>query len=703
MAIYRYSRWDGSQEVPIPTTDDLFDRLSEQILQGDDLRGALNRMMRHGMRGEGQRGAGLQDLLERLRDARQRNLDRYDLSSMFDDIQERLDGIIDKEREGINQRLQEIAPSNDGGPPSDGGPSSDGAAQGSESGEGGDGGGQPGASGGPPNELADMLRQMANRRLNQLDKLPEGAGGRIKELRDYDFMDSGAREDFDALMQELQQQFLQQYFQGMQESLQNLTQGDLAQIAEMVRDLNELVKQKLQGDDPDISDFMNRWGHMFPPGIETFDQLMDYMSNQMAQMQSLMNSMSPEMRRQLEEMMDGLLQDNRLAWDLFELGTNLERMNPSSFPDNDFRLFGDEPVTLQEALRLMGDLNDMEELEQQLRHALRTNDATNIDADDLGKVLGEEARQFAQELQRLTKELEDAGLIRKRGENSWELTPQAMRKIGDKALTDIFNRIRGGDIGDHNRDKSGVGVEITDETKRWEFGDPLHLNTLKTVSNAVLREGPGTPVRIRPDDFEIDRTISQTRASTVIAIDMSYSMFWDGAFQAGQRVGLALDTLIRSKFPKDWVSVVAFSYFVLPIQSHMLLDTYWVEFGGGTNFQEVLRQSRQILGRQGGNNKQIILITDGEPTTYNWTESDLRADYGRRGGGLIEATMREVMRCTRDNITINTFMLDQSPSLLRFVQLMTKINKGRAFVASPHSLGSYVVSDYVSNRNKVIR
>lgn len=177
MAIYRYSRWDGSQEVPIPTTDDLFDRLSEQILQGDDLRGALNRMMRYGMRGEGQRGAGLQDLLERLRDARQRNLDRYDLSSMFDDIQERLDGIIDKERKGINQRLQEIAPSNDGGPPSDGGPSSDGAAQGSESGEGGDGGGQPGASGGPPNELADMLRQMANRRLNQLDKLPGGRAG----------------------------------------------------------------------------------------------------------------------------------------------------------------------------------------------------------------------------------------------------------------------------------------------------------------------------------------------------------------------------------------------------------------------------------------------------------------------------------------------------------------------------------------------
>ena len=708
MAIYRYSRWDGSQDVAFPSTEDLFDKLSEQILQGDDLRGALRRMMQHGIeRPQGQRGMGMQDLLQRLRDAKERNLERYNLSSMFEDIEQRISDIIEKERQGIDERLQSLQPpsdqasdqaSNQGDQDGDAAADGDGSADGSGN-----------AGDGDASEFGDMLRQMASRHLDQLDGLPSGAGGRIKQLRDYDFMNPDARQDFDALMEELQQQVLQQYFQGLQQSLQGMSQEDLSQIAEMVRDLNELVKQRLQGDDPDISDFMNKWGQMFPPGIETFDQLMDYMSKQMAQMQSLLNSMPPEMRRQLEEMMEGLLQDNRLSWDLFELGTNLERLNPDGFQDNGFRMFGDEPVTLQQALELMGDLNGMEEMESQLRQALRTNDPSQVDADELGRVLGEEARQYAQELQRLTKELEDAGLIRRRGQG-WELTPQAMRKIGDKALTDIFQRIRGGGIGDHNREKSGIGVEITDETKLWEFGDPLHLNTLKTVSNAVLREGPGTPVRIRPDDFEVDRTISQTRASTIIAIDMSYSMFWDGAFQAGQRVGLALDTLIKTKFPKDQVSVVAFSYFVLPIKSDMLLETYWVEFGGGTNFQEVLRQSRQMLARQGGNNKQIILITDGEPTTYNWQEDDLQASFGRggrhgRGGGsgLLEATMREVMRCTRDNITINTFMLDQSPSLLRFVQLMTKMNKGRAFVASPDNLGSYVVSDYVSNRTKVIR
>ncbi len=708
MAIYRYSRWDGSQNVEFPSASDLIDHLSEQILQGDNLRGALRRMMQRGFQdAKGQRGMGMQDLLDKLRAARERKLERYNLASVFDDIAKKVDDIIDQERRVIANRLQKLAPRSDAPLSASEEMTSDSAA--TAAGDGGERSAGEEQTGASP-EFEEMLSQIAKRHLQQLDALPPNAGGRIKQLRDYDFMDPEARQQFNDLLQQLQQQALQQYFQGLQQSLQSITQEDLSQVSQMVRDLNDLVKQKLRGDDPDIADFMGRWGYMFPPGIETFDQLMDYMSKQMAQMQSLMNSMPAEMRRQLEDMMEGLLQDNRLSWDLFELATNLERMNPGRFQDNGFRMFGDEPVTLQEALELMGDLNTIETLESQLRQALRTNDATKIDAEQIGDVLGDEARRFAFELQRLTKELEEAGFIRRKGQG-WELTPQAIRKIGDKALADIFNRIRGGDLGDHNREKSGAGVEITDETKQWEFGDLLHLNTLKTVSNAVLREGKGTPVRIKPEDLEIDRTIAQARTSTVIAIDMSYSMFWDGAFQAGQRVGLALDTLIKSKYPKDWVSVVAFSYFVLPLQSHMLLDTYWVEHGGGTNFQEVLRQSRQMLARQGGNNKQIILITDGEPTTYNWSEGGISAPEDileaymrrRRGSGLLEATMREVMRCTRDNIIINTFMLDQNPTLLRFVQLMTKMNKGRAFVASPDNLGSYVVADYVANRNKVIR
>ena len=703
MVHYVYSRWDGTQDVDL-SSQELIDELSEQILEGGDLSSVLRRMMRHGADFEqGRRMMGLEELRDRLRAARERNLEQYDLTSMFDDLAKRLEDILAKERGSIARRLEEMGPkatpaadAAEGDPP-----------QGDESGQ-GQRSGEPGDA-----ALEDLFRKLAEKRLEQLDRLPSNVGGRIKELRDYDFLDPEARQQFEELLQMLQQQVLQNYFKGLQQGLENMTPEQLREIQQMVADLNKLIQQKLRGDEPDITEFMAKWGHLFPEGIENFDQLMEHMQAQMQQMQTLLNSMPSEMRDTLNQMMEGLLRDHRLQWDLFELAQNMERLNPGSMTDpNRFLFSGDEPVTLQEALRMMGELNSLEALEDQMRDAIRHNDAGRVDADEVGRLLGEEAKRYAEELQELTKRLEEAGFIQRKGQG-WELTPQAIRKIGEKALKTIFSRMSEGRIGDHDRERTGIGIEQIDETKPWVFGDPFHLNTLKTVTNAVLREGPGTPVHIKPEDFEINQTHGMSQCSTVIALDMSASMMWSGYFQAGQRVGLALDTLIRTKYPKDNVTVMAFSYFVLPLKSSMLLDTYWVEYGGGTNIQEVLRQARLLLARQGGITKQIVLITDGEPTTYTapsggggaspqgWEEGFWRR--GRGGYGVIEETLREVVRCTRDNITINTFMMAGDRGLMDFVRLMAKTNRGRAFIADPAHLGTYVVADYVNMRSKVIR
>ncbi len=693
---YRYSRWDGSQNVEFLTKEDLIGHIADEVLQGHDLRDVLRRMMQKGAQlPQGQRMMGLQDLRERLRQARERRLQQYNLASVMDDIQERLNRVLDKERGTLEDRLNEAAQSSSQG-------QHDALADPGEETSAGQGSAEH-----PAGDMREMLRRIAQRRREQLNSLPPDVGGRIKGLRDYDFLDPEARQEFEELLQTLQQQFLQQQFQGLQQGLQNVTPEMLKQTAEMVRDLNELVRQKLQGQDPDITEFMQKWGHFFPPGIENFDQLIDYLEQQMAQMQSLLDSMPEDMRNQLMDMMEALLRDNRLHWDLMQLAANLEQLHPGSMRGNQFPFMGDDPLTLQEAMRVMGEMNSLDELSEEVIQAMRSNDASSLDAEEIGRLLGEEAQRLTEDLQRLTKMLEDAGFIRRKG-NRWELTPQAIRKIGERALQDIFSKIRGGVLGDHNRERTGIGVELMDETKPYAFGDPLHLDALKTVSNAVLREGPGTPVRIKPQDFEVHQVQGLARCSTIIALDMSYSMVGTGYFQAGQRVGLALDTLIRTKYPKDQVTVLAFSYFVLPIKPEMILDTYWVEFGGGTNFQEVLRYSRRLLARQGGTTKQIIMITDGEPTTYSWSGaglSDPNEDWigRRRGGGVMEETLREVVRCTRDNVTINTFMMDHNPSLLRFVRLMTKVNRGRAFVASPDQLGTYVVADYVNMRNRVIR
>jgi uncharacterized protein with von Willebrand factor type A (vWA) domain len=718
MALYRYTRWDGTQRVDFPDTQELADQLAERILDGHDVNSALRRMLQRGMElPNGKRMAGMQELLERLRKARERNLQRYNLDSMMDEIAERLKQVVATEREGIERRLNEAQ----GGPRD--ADEQDGP-QGAPAGQHPQGDGQQGPPGGPPRSgqgepnpgapgqgeqgadqgLRDLLRRMADRHLDQLNQLPNSTGGQVKALREYDFMDPEARRQFDELLEQLQKQMLQNTFKGLQQGIQNMDAEALRAASEMIQDLNKLMQEKLSGREPDISEFMAKWGRNFPPGIETFDQLMDHLQAQMAQMQALLNSMSPEQRRELEQLMDELLRDNRIQMDMAQMAALMEQLRPGSL-SNVGRHFmgGDEPLSLEEALRVMGDLNGLDGLEEQLIKALRTNDPTAMDPEAMGRLLGQEAEAYARELQRVTKELEEAGLIKRNGRR-WELTPHAVRRIGDKALADIFARIRGGQLGDHSRERAGLGVELEEETKPYEFGDALHLNAMKTVTNAVAREGAGTPVHITPDDFEVNRTTALARASTVIAIDMSYSMVATGFFQAGQRVGLALDTLIRTKYPKDQVTVMAFSYFVLPLSSDMLLDTHWVEFGGGTNMQEVLRQARKTLGRAGGGTKQVILITDGEPSTYSdWTGPASGPVGNYWGADAEEETLREVMRCTRDNITINTFMLSQDPALLRFVQRMSKLNKGRAFIASPNKLGTYVVADYINMKNKVVR
>jgi uncharacterized protein with von Willebrand factor type A (vWA) domain len=333
--------------------------------------------------------------------------------------------------------------------------------------------------------------------------------------------------------------------------------------------------------------------------------------------------------------------------------------------------------------------------------------------DEIGRLVGEEARALADQLQQLTKMLEEAGLIRRKGKD-WELTPRATRKIGEKALQDIFGRIDNSLLGNHDLIRRGYGAERLDETKRYTFGDPFELDANRTLMNGLFREAcgragilpadasagatPAPPGRLHltTDDFEIYRTTATTRCSTVIMLDMSYSMMMAGRFEAGRRVALALDSLIRNKFPRDWLRVVAFSYFVLTLEPRMLLDSYWVEYGGGTNFQEALRQARVLLERQKGGTRQIVMITDGEPNTYSYWSG------GGNGRGAMAETLREVTRCTREGIVINTFMMAQEPSSTHFVRLMAKVNRGRAFFSSPRHLGAYVLLDYVSNKRRAV-
>jgi uncharacterized protein with von Willebrand factor type A (vWA) domain len=663
-----YSRWDGSQAEAF-SADDVLEHIADELLNGErGLEGALRRLLQHGAEfPSGRRAMGLRELLERMRGARRQRQSQYNLAASLDDIRRKLDEVVDTERKGIERRqtTQDA----------------------------------PGASDPMFRELLDRL---ARERLAQLDQLPNDLGGRLQTLRDYDFLNPQARQQFQDLLDSLQQQLLETTFQGLRQGIQSLTPEALNQIRQMTRELNELLQRRLDGEQPDISEFMRRWGHFFPEGIHNVDQLAEHLRDQMAQLQGLLNAMSPEMRRELEGLLDSVFRDQALQQELRCLAEAMHEMFPGfGEPGDEFS--GDEPVSLRDALKLMGEMDQISQAEKDLLDAVQSNDASRVDADRIGRLLGDEARMMTEQLQQLARMLREAGLI-ERGQRGWQLTPQATRRIGDNALREIFGRLRdSGLLGRHTLEHRGTGVDRLDETRRYAFGDAMSLDVNRTLMNAVLREGRGTPVRLRPDDFEVYQAEQLTTCSTLIMLDMSMSMM-GRRFQAGRKVALALDSLIRSQYPRDTLQVVAFSYFVLPLDPGMLLDTAWIENGGGTNFQEALRQARLLLAPHKHGTRQIIMITDGEPTTYygRWRWHD-EADDGELDADLggVGETLREVARCTREGITINVFMMDrhQSPAESAFVRSMLRLNKGRAFFASSDQLGEYILLDYLGRKS----
>jgi uncharacterized protein with von Willebrand factor type A (vWA) domain len=183
-------------------------------------------------------------------------------------------------------------------------------------------------------------------------------------------------------------------------------------------------------------------------------------------------------------------------------------------------------------------------------------------------------------------------------------------------------------------------------------------------------------------------------------VDMSRSMYYSGCFLAAKKVALALDSLIRGKYPRDHLSILGFSYIAQELKAADLPMLDYNEFNYGTNMQHGFQLARQILGRQKASNKQIIVITDGEPTAH-FEDGWVSFNYPPTPRTFRE-TLREVIRCTRDGITINTFMLEQSPYMVTFINDLMRINNGRVFVASPDRLGEYILVDYVANKRKWI-
>ncbi len=335
------------------------------------------------------------------------------------------------------------------------------------------------------------------------------------------------------------------------------------------------------------------------------------------------------------------------------------------------------------------------------RATSRTSTGTTV-----RELIGEDAAHDLDALDELARQLERAGYLTRRGERL-ELTPRGSRRIGQKVLDDLFSRLSRDAFGGHRIDRAGRGGEREETTKPYEFGDPFHLDIRGTIENALRRpeNAPGAAARRRrraswPSDFEVFRTEQLTRTSTVLLVDMSRSMLLRGCFLAAKKVAVALDTLIRTQFPHDDLAVIGFAYYARELRPEALAELTWHGYEYGTNLQHALMLARGILARDHGGDRQIVVITDGEPTAH-FEDGQVEFSYPptRR---TIQETLREVQRCTRDGITINTFMLERSRALAEFVALITRMNRGRAFYATPERLGEYVLVDFVSHRTRSV-
>jgi uncharacterized protein with von Willebrand factor type A (vWA) domain len=660
MRRFTYSRWDGTQVGFEFDADDIFGELTDELLYHGDLNQALHRLMQRGFRDRNdERVAGMREILERLRQRRREMLERHDLGGPYEDIAQRLRDIVDQERTGIDQLVQDAHDSGD-------------------------------------TRREEITNEVAAERRMALDLLPPDLAGQVQSLQEYEWTSSEAREAFDQLLEELRSQLMQSYFNQMSSAMSDMSPEAMQRVKDMFNDLNRMLETRAAGGDTDrmFEEFMDRYGDMFPGNPQNLDELLEQMARQMAAMQQLLNSMSPEQRAQLQQLAESLLEDMDLRWQVERLGSNLRQAFPQAGWERGYDFSGHDPLGFAEAAAVMNQLGDMDQLEQMMSTASNPGALAEVDIERAAELLGADAARSLEQLAKLARQLAEAGLIDQR-EGRLELTPRGLRKIGQNALSDLFSKLIKDRMGRHVTERVGVGHERMYETKAYEWGDPFNLSIERTVRNALGRTGAGTPVRLSAEDFEVERTESLTSTATVLALDLSLSMPMRDNFLAAKKVAMALHSLITTQFPRDYLGLVGFGELARELKASQLPEVSW-DYTYGTNMQHALMLARRMLARQTGT-KQVIMITDGEPTAHIQPGGEPFFSYPP-APETIRMTLSEVARATRENIRINTFMLDATGYLRAFVEKMTQLNRGRAFFTTPETLGDYVLVDFLDQK-----
>jgi uncharacterized protein with von Willebrand factor type A (vWA) domain len=670
----RYARWDGRQD-PLGArveVGELLDRLADDLLMGAGGRAALEQLWRRGL--PGRRGL---DELRRAVAAQRRELHaRLAAEDPLARYADDLDEVVATERAALAERDDDEA-------------------------------------------RFDELR---------LDALPPDPAGRFRALRAYPFTSPEAAARFEALHERLRKDLLDAHLKALTGALEAVTPEDVARIAAMLADLNQLLAARAaNGGEPPADEpmrfagFVERHRELLPDVADIdglrrpprdLDELLGEMARRARAAQAFLRSLSPEQRAQLQDLTSQVFDDLDLEFQLDQLASNLPAAYPDGVPgpagasdsdedgdgagdgDPDGPSTGGRSGPISRIVDAHERLAELTELDHQLDGGYQGATLDDVDEEALRRHLGEDGVRDLRELKGIEQALERSGAMRIR-EGELELTPRGARLLGDRALARLLARVRR----EPATRSVGADPEPTGQTRPWAFGDREPLAPGASVRNAVLRRAaagipPGAGgVRLQPDDLEVVEQEVRPRTATALLLDLSFSMPLQGHFVPAKRMALALHALIDGKHRQDSLHLIGFSDYARRMQPADLAAAGF-ERVYGTNMHHAFLLARRVLTDDPRPVKRVVMVTDGEPTAhlvdgrsvFNWPPVP----------ETLEATLREAMRLARAGIELDVFLLEDDPGLVAFSERLAQVTGGEVVRMTAEETGRTVVAGYRS-------
>lgn len=645
----RYRRYSGGPDPLAPPVDlrEALDAIGEDVMSGVSPERALREYLR---RGDGQT-RGLDRLAELANRRRHELLKRRNLDGTFDEVRTLLDEAVLDERKQLARDLDDDA------------------------------------------RFAEM--QIAN--------LPPSTAQSVRELADYSWRSPSAREKYQQISDLLGREALDQRFAGMKQALEGASEQDRQAISEMLGDLNELLDAHNRGEDTTdrFADFMDRHGQHFPENPRNVDELIDSLARRSAAAQQFFNSLTPEQQAELAELSQQAFGSPILMNQLGQMDAALREARPDLNWEGGQGFSGDQPMGLGEGAAALADIGELEELAEQLSQGYAGAQLEDIDLDALARQLGDEAAADARTLAELDRALRDQGFFHRTSDGKLNLSPKAMRQLGQSILRDIAEQLSSRS-GQRRADVAGRLGEPTGATRAWAYGDTEPWDVTRTLLNATLRtaaDGPaagGRGISIDMDDVEVVDTEARPQAAVVLLVDTSFSMVMEGRWTPMKRTALALNQLISTRFRSDELHLIEFGRHARDTDVTTLTGLE-PRMEQGTNLHHALLLAQRHLRRFPNAQPVVLVVTDGEPTAH-LEPSGYPFFFYPPHPQTLGLTIRELDHLARMGTQITFFKLGDDPGLARFMDKVARRIGGRVVSPGLDGLGAAVVGDYLRTR-----